>query len=229
MENYKIPLTESDMSIVNSLGSLMTALYEESCGFEDGLLLENEELSPEAQAVDSVEPIEGDGEDPMEGMVSSMPEAELNSQDQENISNLSAESANAYKEGGQGVINPEDLLKIEIAQTEATVFTLTLYEKIDKTINIIDALLMTSSEDYIVKKLNKFLEYFKLLRDIIFDADINTMHYTYSTAAIHLNNFIKEYVRKDLKEDIRDEVEDGNNKDAKDVQDDLNTVNKLDV
>jgi hypothetical protein len=134
------------------------------------------------------EHIEGDGEEPVDPNPVENPEEENTDQD---------DSAN-QEEPPQ--LTPDQILQIELAQTDKKFMSIVLYDKIIELINTIDTIKDSVSSSKTEENLNLFEDlmmyhdYLNILSELIFVMDLNTVYYNFSNISLEVNDLLDKYL-----------------------------------
>lgn len=137
---------------------------------------------------ENMEHIEGDGEDPN----ADTSHKNQDETDQEDSQEDSQES--------QPQLNPDQLLQIELAQTDNKFLTIVLYDKIIELINTIDTIKDSISSSKTEENLNLFedlimyRDYLNILSELIFVMDLNTVYYNFTNISLEVNNLLDKYL-----------------------------------
>lgn len=173
------------------------------------------------------ESIEGDGEDP-------------NAEEQPTDPNgdQASEEPTADEQGNQidpntGEIiqpalpepTPEQLLQLELAQTDNKFMAIVLYNKMGDLISTIDTIMDTVSSSKteenldLFQQLELYQEYLNILLELIFVMDLNTVYYNFTNISLEVNDLLDKYListkvktltdpqtTSDVKKDIIDDL-----------------------
>lgn len=140
------------------------------------------------------ESIEGDGEDPT-------------TEDQPTQDGTqSADGANIDPETGEEIPpqppepSPEQLLQLELAQTDNKFMAIILYDKMNDLINTIDTIMdnVSSSKTEenldLFQQLSLYQEYLNILLELIFVMDLNTVYYNFTNISLEVNDLLDKYL-----------------------------------
>lgn len=173
------------------------------------------------------ESIEGDGEDP---------NAEEQPTDQNG--DQASEEPTMDEQGNQidpntGEIiqpalpepTPEQLLQLELAQTDNKFMAIVLYNKMGDLISTIDTIMDTVSSSKteenldLFQQLELYQEYLNILLELIFVMDLNTVYYNFTNISLEVNDLLDKYListkvktlsdpqtTSDVKKDIIDDL-----------------------
>lgn len=140
------------------------------------------------------ESIEGDGEDPT-------------TEDQPTQDGAqSVDGANIDPETGEEIPpqppepSPEQLLQLELAQTDNKFMAIILYDKMNDLINTIDTIMdnVSSSKTEenldLFQQLSLYQEYLNILLELIFVMDLNTVYYNFTNISLEVNDLLDKYL-----------------------------------
>lgn len=140
------------------------------------------------------ESIEGDGEDPT-------------ADDQSTQDGTQPEDgANIDPETGEEIPpqppepSPEQLLQLELAQTDNKFMAIILYDKMNDLINTIDTIMdnVSSSKTEenldLFQQLSLYQEYLNILLELIFVMDLNTVYYNFTNISLEVNDLLDKYL-----------------------------------
>ena len=134
------------------------------------------------------EKFEGDGEEPIDSKPTENqedPEQENNPENQENP---------------EQQLTQDQILQIELAQTDKKFMAIILYDKIIDLINTIDTIKDSVSSSRTEENLNFFedlmmyKEYLDILSELIFVMDLNTVYYNFSNISLEINDLLDKYL-----------------------------------
>lgn len=172
----------SDEKIIKSIGNIIN-------------ILEADDSTPPTSG--KREAIEGDGEDPNvddanTGEASSGPNESSNPNDQMDQAN--------QEQNPEAQLSPDQLLQVELAQTDNKFMSLVLYDKIIELINTIDTIKDSVSSSKTEETLNLFddlmmyKDYLDILSELIFVMDLNTVYYNFTNISLEVNNLLDQYL-----------------------------------
>ena len=122
-------------------------------------------------------------------------------------------------------ITPEQQMQIELAQTDNKFMTITLYDQINDLIDTIDTIRDKTSSSKTEENLDlfdllsKYQNYLKILSELIFVMDINTVYYSFTSAQIEINDLLNKYLVSTKIKVLNDE--ETSVQDKKNIVDDL--------
>ena len=141
------------------------------------------------------EAIEGDGEDPNADDNSGQPSNSSNDQggtddqqDPNDPNNLEAS------------LQPDQVLQLELTQTNNKFMILTLYDKINELIDTIEVILDTVSSSKseenldLFESLKLYQSYLNIIAELVFVMDINTVYYNFTNISIEVNDLLDKYL-----------------------------------
>ena len=194
---------------MNFWAKLATALSENEVYQEKikNLKIINEERTP----------IEGDGEDPesedaqpQDGQ-SGQPEqpGQPDQQPQSTEGNPAIANDPAQQqtdENGNPIpqeqipLTPEQQMQVELAQTDNKFMAITLYDQINDLIETIETIRDKTSSSKteenldLFEILSKYQNYLKILAELIFVMDINTVYYSFTSCQVEVNDLLNKYL-----------------------------------
>lgn len=228
---------------MNFWSKLATALSENSDYQEKikNLRIINEERAPiegDGEDPDAEEQAPTDGQAPTNPDDPDNPDAGINpavandpsmqGQDPNDPNNPNAQPQ--VDENGNPVqpqiqITPEQQMQIELAQTDNKFMTITLYDQINDLIDTIDTIRDKTSSSKTEENLDlfdllsKYQNYLKILSELIFVMDINTVYYSFTSAQIEINDLLNKYLVSTKIKVLNDE--ETSVQDKKNIVDDL--------
>ena len=144
------------------------------------------------------ESIEGDGEDPENDIDGTQP------QDGEQQTD---EQGNPIDPDTGEVLppvtpepTPEQLLQLELAQTDNKFMAIVLYNKMGDLITTIDTIMDTVSSSKteenldLFQQLELYQEYLNILLELIFVMDLNTVYYNFTNISLEVNDLLDKYL-----------------------------------
>lgn len=168
----------SDEKIIKSIGNIINILEAEDSAAS----------TPPASG--KREAIEGDGEDPNVD----------NTNTEEAPSDPSGPSDPAQTQDPEAQLTPDQLLQVELAQTDNKFMSLVLYDKIIELINTINTIKDSVSSSKTEETLNLFddlmmyKDYLDILSELIFVMDLNTVYYNFTNISLEVNNLLDQYL-----------------------------------
>lgn len=150
------------------------------------------------------EAIEGDGEDPnvddnMSGDQGDQGDGQQ-TDDQGNPIDPNAEGSDGDPQMDQPQLDPEQVLQLELTQTNNKFVILSLYDKINELLDTIDVILETVSSSKTEENLELFdslklyQNYLYIISELIFVMDINTVYYTFTNISLEVNDLLDKYL-----------------------------------
>lgn len=133
------------------------------------------------------EHIEGDGEEPID------PNPVENGSEQ-------SDQEEQQNQEEQPQLTPDQILQIELAQTDKKFMSIILYDKILELINTIDTIKDSVSSSKTEENLNLFedlmmyQDYLNILSELIFVMDLNTVYYNFSNISLEVNDLLDKYL-----------------------------------
>ena len=188
-EKFIQNLEESDSANLD-LSCTFWGKIEKSLGKKLSIVIEADE-SAEASQQEQVkrkpkrEQIEGDGE----SIDSDEQEGQENQEDQE------GQDPNQEQQ-----LEPEQILQLELAQTDNKFATLITYNKIVETLRTVEAvkenIYSSETEDELdlYNQLEQYETYLQILNELIFVMDINTVYYNLTNIIVELNALFDKYL-----------------------------------
>lgn len=148
------------------------------------------------------EPIEGDGEDP--NTDDNVPPG----QPQEGEGEVTTDEQGNQIDPATGEIiqpalpepTPEQLLQLELAQTDNKFMAIVLYNKMGELITTIDTIMNTVSSSKteenldLFQQLELYQEYLNILLELIFVMDLNTVYYNFTNISLEVNDLLDKYL-----------------------------------
>lgn len=144
------------------------------------------------------EPIEGDGEDPENDLNGTPPQDGVQQTD---------EQGNPIDPDTGEVLppvapepTPEQLLQLELAQTDNKFMAIVLYNKMGDLITTIDTIMDTVSSSKteenldLFQQLELYREYLNILLELIFVMDLNTVYYNFTNISLEVNDLLDKYL-----------------------------------
>lgn len=144
------------------------------------------------------EPIEGDGEDPENDLNGTPPQDGVQQTD---------EQGNPIDPDTGEVLppvapepTPEQLLQLELAQTDNKFMAIVLYNKMGDLITAIDTIMDTVSSSKteenldLFQQLELYREYLNILLELIFVMDLNTVYYNFTNISLEVNDLLDKYL-----------------------------------
>ena len=144
------------------------------------------------------EPIEGDGEDPENDLNGTPPQDGVQQTD---------EQGNPIDPDTGEVLppvapepTPEQLLQLELAQTDNKFMAIVLYNKMGDLITTIDTIMDTVSSSKteenldLFQQLELYQEYLNILLELIFVMDLNTVYYNFTNISLEVNDLLDKYL-----------------------------------
>jgi len=168
-------------------------------GLTEGEGSENQEDAPAKKR----ESIEGDGEDPEVEEPESTPDGTNPNEGQGPEQGQEPEvdeNGNPIPVDPTANLTAEQLLQLELAQTDNKFMTLTLYDKISDLIDTIETIKdkTTSSKTEenldLFDILSRYLDYLKILGELIFVMDVNTIYYNFTNIEIEVNDLLNKFL-----------------------------------
>lgn len=136
--------------------------------------------------------IEGDGEEPTDPNPT-----KASSGDQEPQEGQEEQSDQGSPEQQ---LSPDQLLQIELAQTDNKFLTIVLYDKIIELMGTIDTIKDSVSSSKTEENLDLFEElmmyydYLNILSELIFVMDLNTVYYNFTNISLEVNDLLDKYL-----------------------------------
>lgn len=146
-------------------------------------------------------PIEGDGEDPDAEDQTDPQQTQSGGQDQQDPNDPDAQPQ--VDENGNPIppeLTPEQQMQVELAQTDNKFMAITLYDQINDLIDTIDTIRDKTSSSKTEENLDlfdilsKYQNYLKILAELIFVMDINTVYYSFTSAQVEVNDLLNKYL-----------------------------------
>ena len=185
-EKFIQNLEESDSANLD-LSCTFWGKIEKSLGKKLSIVIEADE-SAEASQQEQVkrkpkrEQIEGDGES-------------IDSDEQEDQEDQEGQDPNQEQQ-----LEPEQILQLELAQTDNKFATLITYNKIVETLRTVEAvkenIYSSETEDELdlYNQLEQYETYLQILNELIFVMDINTVYYNLTNIIVELNALFDKYL-----------------------------------
>lgn len=150
-------------------------------------------------------PIEGDGEDPDVEDQTDPQQTQSDGQDQQDpsIDPNDPDAQPQVDENGNPIppeLTPEQQMQVELAQTDNKFMAITLYDQINDLIDTIDTIRDKTSSSKTEENLDlfdilsKYQNYLKILAELIFVMDINTVYYSFTSAQVEVNDLLNKYL-----------------------------------
>ena len=147
-------------------------------------------------------PIEGDGEDPdVEDQID--PQQTQSDGQDPSIDPNDPDAQPQVDENGNPIppeLTPEQQMQVELAQTDNKFMAITLYDQINDLIDTIDTIRDKTSSSKTEENLDlfdilsKYQNYLKILAELIFVMDINTVYYSFTSAQVEVNDLLNKYL-----------------------------------
>ena len=174
--------------------------------------------------------IEGDGEEPTD------PNPTKDSSEGQGSPEQQANQGSPEQQ-----LSPDQLLQIELAQTDNKFLTIVLYDKIIELMGTIDTIKDSVSSSKTEENLDLFEElmmyydYLNILSELIFVMDLNTVYYNFTNISLEVNDLLDKYLvstklkalndpktnekdKNDIIDTLRDNLDDKNETDQE-IQD----------
>lgn len=179
-------------------------------------------------------PIEGDGEDPDaedSGMSDDSGSQDPSMQGNPGVENDPTNVQPQVDENGnplpqeQPPLTPEQQMQIELAQTDNKFMSITLYDQINDLIETIETIRDKTSSSKteenldLFELLSKYQNYLKILAELIFVMDINTVYYSFTSCQVEVNDLLNKYLVSTKVKLLNSD--DTSNQDKKNIVDDL--------
>lgn len=159
-------------------------------------------LEEAAEKPANKEPIEGDGEDP------NTDNNVLPDQSSEGDGEVTTDEQGNQIDPATGEIiqpalpepTPEQLLQLELAQTDNKFMAIVLYNKMGELITTIDTIMNTVSSSKteenldLFQQLELYQEYLNILLELIFVMDLNTVYYNFTNISLEVNDLLDKYL-----------------------------------
>lgn len=159
-------------------------------------------LEEAAEKPANKEPIEGDGEDP------NTDNNVLPDQSSEGDGEVTTDEHGNQIDPATGEIirpalpepTPEQLLQLELAQTDNKFMAIVLYNKMGELITTIDTIMNTVSSSKteenldLFQQLELYQEYLNILLELIFVMDLNTVYYNFTNISLEVNDLLDKYL-----------------------------------
>lgn len=159
-------------------------------------------LEEAAEKPANKEQIEGDGEDP--NTDDNVPPG----QPQEGEGEVTTDEQGNQIDPATGEIiqpalpepTPEQLLQLELAQTDNKFMAIVLYNKMGELITTIDTIMNTVSSSKteenldLFQQLELYQEYLNILLELIFVMDLNTVYYNFTNISLEVNDLLDKYL-----------------------------------
>lgn len=173
-ENYLNSIEESDVANLD-LSCTFWGKIENSLGRKLDIVIEGS----------SPEQIEGDGQV---------------AQDEEEDQEGQEEGQEGQKEGQEQELQPEQILQLELAQTDNKFATLITYNKIVEVLKTVESIKEniyssdTEDELDLYNQLEHYQTYLEILNELIFVMDISTVYYNLTNIIVELNALFDKYL-----------------------------------
>lgn len=151
--------------------------------------------------------IEGDGEDPdadeeqSNGNGSNPNEEQVEGEGEgEDEGQPTDENGNPIPVDPTANLTAGQLLQLELAQSDNKFMTITLYDKIGDLIDTIETIKDKTSSSKTEENLDlfdvlsRYLDYLKILSELIFVMDVNTIYYNFTNIEIEVNDLLNKYL-----------------------------------
>ena len=144
------------------------------------------------------ESIEGDGEDP-ENDIDGTPPQDGEQQTDEQGNPIDPDTGEVLQPVTPEP-TPEQLLQLELAQTDNKFMTIVLYNKMGDLITTIDTIMDTVSSSKteenldLFQQLELYQEYLNILLELIFVMDLNTVYYNFTNISLEVNDLLDKYL-----------------------------------
>ncbi len=125
----------------------------------------------------------------------------------------------------QPPLTPEQQMQIELAQTDNKFMSITLYDQINDLIETIETIRDKTSSSKTEENLDlfdllsKYQNYLKILAELIFVMDINTVYYSFTSCQVEVNDLLNKYLVSTKVKLLNSE--DTSSQDRKNIVDDL--------
>lgn len=155
------------------------------------------EETGEDQAPTKKESIEGDGEDPENDIDGSPQDGEQQTDEQGNP--IDPDTGEVLPPVAPEP-TPEQLLQLELAQTDNKFMAIVLYNKMGDLITTIDTIMDTVSSSKteenldLFQQLELYQEYLNILLELIFVMDLNTVYYNFTNISLEVNDLLDKYL-----------------------------------
>lgn len=155
------------------------------------------------------EAIEGDGEDPNADDNSEQPSNSGNDQggtdDQQDPNDPNNQGDGSDQDPNdpnnlEASLQPDQVLQLELTQTNNKFMILTLYDKINELIDTIEVILDTVSSSKseenldLFESLKLYQSYLNIIAELVFVMDINTVYYNFTNISIEVNDLLDKYL-----------------------------------
>ena len=177
------------------------------------------------------ETIEGDGEDP----TADQQPAQSGQPDQQEQSPDNSQGGDQEIQDPTANLSPDQVLQLELTQTNNKFMILTLYDKINELIDTIEIILDTVSSSKseenldLFESLKLYQDYLNIISELVFVMDINTVYYNYLNISIEVNDLLDKYLISSKVKVLNDDKSTPNEK--KNVLEDLkqNLASKIEA
>lgn len=166
-------------------------------------ILEDANEAPASSKPTKKESIEGDGEDPN----TDEPDPKDNQPAPTEGEPTTDEQGNQIDPATGEIIppqvpepTPEQLLQLELAQTDNKFMAIVLYNKMGDLIATIDTIMNTVSSSKteenldLFQQLELYQEYLNILLELIFVMDLNTVYYNFTNISLEVNDLLDKYL-----------------------------------
>ena len=144
------------------------------------------------------ESIEGDGEDPENDIDGTQPQ-DGEQQTDEQGNPIDPDTGEVLPPVAPEP-TPEQLLQLELAQTDNKFMAIVLYNKMGDLITTIDTIMDTVSSSKteenldLFQQLELYQEYLNILLELIFVMDLNTVYYNFTNISLEVNDLLDKYL-----------------------------------
>lgn len=144
------------------------------------------------------ESIEGDGEDPENDIDGTQPQ-DGEQQTDEQGNPIDPDTGEILPPVAPEP-TPEQLLQLELAQTDNKFMAIVLYNKMGDLITTIDTIMDTVSSSKteenldLFQQLELYQEYLNILLELIFVMDLNTVYYNFTNISLEVNDLLDKYL-----------------------------------
>ena len=144
------------------------------------------------------ESIEGDGEDPENDIDGTQPQDGEQQTDEQG--NPIDPDTGEVLQPVTPEPTPEQLLQLELAQTDNKFMAIVLYNKMGDLITTIDTIMDTVSSSKteenldLFQQLELYQEYLNILLELIFVMDLNTVYYNFTNISLEVNDLLDKYL-----------------------------------
>lgn len=150
------------------------------------------------------EAIEGDGEDPNaddSGQQSDSGNDQGGTDGQQDPNNPNqGDGSEQDPNNPEAGLQPDQVLQLELTQTNNKFMILTLYDKINELIDTIEVILDTVSSSKseenldLFESLKLYQSYLNIIAELVFVMDINTVYYNFTNISIEVNDLLDKYL-----------------------------------